>query len=207
MRVYKFLDAQFGMKSLREKRLKISTVHDLNDPFELLPFGMTDKTNRMALNMARQTWGTDHGMLCFSSDWRDPVIWAHYTDKHRGLCLGFEIPDKYATKVNYVADRLQFPDQPELAHAAAWVFTKFANWAYEKEIRLCTTLTAKSDGLYFKEFGEDLNLVEVIAGARCKLAKNEILEAVRPLNNVKLTKARPGFHRFEIVEDQRGFSQ
>lgn len=205
MRVYKFLDAQFGMKSLREKRLKISTLGDLNDPFELLPFGMTDKTNRMALNMARQTWATDHGMLCFSSDWRDPVIWAHYSDKHRGLCLGFGIPDEYATKVNYVPDRLQFPHRPELAHATAWVFTKFANWAYEKEIRICTTLTDKSEGLYFKEFGEGLKLVEVIAGARCNLTRNEILEAVRPLNNIKLIKARPGFHRYEIVEDQRGF--
>jgi len=74
MRVYKFLDAKFGMKSLAEKRLKISTVEDLNDPFELLPFGMADKTTRMALNNARTTWAATHGMLCFSSDWRDPVI-------------------------------------------------------------------------------------------------------------------------------------
>ncbi len=87
------------------------------------------------------------------------------------------------------------------------LLTKFANWAYEKEIRLCTTLTDKSDGLYFKEFGEDLNLAEVIVGARCNLTKNEILEAVRPLNNVKLIKARPGIRRFEIVEDQRGFTR
>lgn len=120
MRVYKFLDAHFGIKSLSEKRLKVSTLDDLNDPFELLPFEMTDKTNRMALNLARQTWGTDRGMLCFSSDWCDPVIWAHYSDKHRGLCLGFEIPDKYATRVNYVIDRLQFPEHLEIAHATGF---------------------------------------------------------------------------------------
>ena len=207
MRVYKFLDERFGMKSLAEKRLKISTVEDLNDPFELLPFGMTDKTNRMALNSARKVWGAEHGMLCFSSDWRDPVIWAHYSDKNRGLCLGFEIPDAYATKVNYVSDRLPFPDRLQLDDAAAWVFTKFANWSYEKEIRICTTLKDKSDGLYFKEFGQDLNLTEVVAGARCKLTRDEILQVLRPLNNVKLIKARPGFNRFEIVEDQRGFPQ
>jgi len=68
MRVYKFLDAKFGLKSLAEKRLKISTVEDLNDPFELLPFGMVDKTNWMALNNARTIWAATHGMLCFSSD-------------------------------------------------------------------------------------------------------------------------------------------
>jgi hypothetical protein len=64
MRVYKFLDAKFGMKSLAEKRLKISTVDDLNDPFELLPFGMADKTIRMALKNARTTWAATYGMLC-----------------------------------------------------------------------------------------------------------------------------------------------
>lgn len=57
------------------------------------------------------------------------------------------------------------------------------------------------------EFGEDLSLAGAIAGARCKLARNEILEAARPLNSVKLIKARLGFHRFEIVEDQRGFPE
>ena len=29
--------------------------------------------------------------------------------------------------------------------------------------------------------------------------------ALRPLSKVKLIKGRPGFHRFEIVKDQRGF--
>jgi len=38
MRVYKFMTAEFGMKSLREKRLKISLLDDLNDPFDLLPY-------------------------------------------------------------------------------------------------------------------------------------------------------------------------
>ena len=37
------------------------------------------------------------------------------------------------------------------------------------------------------------------------LTKNKILEAVKPLTDVKLTKARAGFQRFEVVEDQRGF--
>jgi hypothetical protein len=205
MRVYKFLDARFGMKALAEKRLKISTLDDLNDPFELLPFGTTDKTKRMALNLARETWGSTYGILCFSADWRDPVIWAHYSDKHCGLCLGFDIPDNAGRKVDYISERLSLPERPELGDGTAWIYTKYENWVYEKEIRCCATLEEASEGLYFMQFGEALKLVQVIAGARCKLARNEILEALHPLKNVELIKARPGFHRFEIVEDQRGF--
>jgi hypothetical protein len=205
MRVYKFLDVQFGVKSLTEKKLKISTVEDLNDPFELLPFGIEDKSKRMALYRARKVWSRTRGVLCFSADWRDPVIWAHYSDKHRGLCLGFDIPDKAGQKVRYISERLQLPEKLALDDANAWIFTKFANWSYEKEIRCCATLEEMSEGKYFMNFSGTLNLVEVIVGARCSLTENQILDAVRPLKYVKLTKARPGFQRFEIVEDLRGF--
>lgn len=49
MRVYKFLTAEFAMKSLREKRLKISTLDDLNYPFDLLPYEMRKQHIRSAV--------------------------------------------------------------------------------------------------------------------------------------------------------------
>jgi hypothetical protein len=204
MRVYKFLDAHFGLKSLREKRLKISTLDDLNDPFELLPYEMTDRAKRDAFRGFQQDWAVKFGIICFSADWKDPVIWAHYSDKHRGLCLGFEILDEAGQPVRYIDTRLPLPEAFELAHANALLFTKYRNWAYEKEIRFYAKLDTILDGLYFMDFGNSMKLVEVIAGARCRLTKNEVLDALRPLEDVKLIKARAGFHRFEIVEDQRG---
>jgi len=47
MRAYKFLSAHFGLKSLYEKRLTISTIDDLNDPFELLPYNLSDPKLKM----------------------------------------------------------------------------------------------------------------------------------------------------------------
>ncbi len=48
--------------------------------------------------------------------WSNPVIWAHYGDKHRGLCLGFEVPEMHGDPendeshhVNYIATLLLFP--------------------------------------------------------------------------------------------------
>ena len=205
MRVYKFLDLEFGLKSLREKRLKISTVQDLNDPFELLPYEMTDRLKRKALRNSRSKIGSHRGLLCFSATWSDPVIWAHYSDKHRGLCLGFDIPDQVAQKVTYVSDRLKVPETPKLDDSNAFLFTKFENWAYEKEIRCWTTLETLIEGLYFLDFSDSLKLVEVIAGARCDVTRNQILGAVRPLEGpITLAKARAAFKRFEIVVDQRG---
>ena len=72
MRVYKFLDEEFGLKTLREKRLKISTLDDLNDPFELLPYNLKDKNQRRALQNTRKELARNRGILCFSADWRYP---------------------------------------------------------------------------------------------------------------------------------------
>ena len=115
MRAYKFLDSHFGLKTLYEKRLKQSRVNELNDPFELTPFDLTDLAIRNAFIQTREDLCKEKGVVCFSSGWRDPVIWAHYSDKHRGLCLGFEIPDLKGEVddesgcVSYVEKPLHFP--------------------------------------------------------------------------------------------------
>lgn len=147
MRVYKFLDAHFGLKSLYEKRLKISRLDELNDPFEFLPFELRNQKQRWAARATAQELGEKHGILCFSSCWTDPVIWAHYSDKHKGLCLGFEIPgDSQITRaVEYVSERLPFPDPPTLADSYAMLFTKFKHWAYEQEIRVWVQLNDKEE--------------------------------------------------------------
>src|ERR1700690_2518983 len=131
MRVYKFLDAQYGLKSLSEKRLKISTLNDLNDPFELLPYELSNPMHRMVMRLTLNQMTAQFGLLCFSSDWKDPVIWAHYSDKHRGLCLGFEIPDDKCRAVIYVSERVTFPTSPSKADSDRMLFTKYSNWKYE----------------------------------------------------------------------------
>ena len=205
MRVYKFLSAHFGLKSLSERRLKISTLEDLNDPFELLPYSMADRTLRIALRATRDEMARNHGVVCFSANWRDPVVWAHYADKHKGLCLGFVIPDERCKRVKYVAKRLSLRVPPTLVDAQAMLFTKYENWKYEEEIRVWTTLNDIDQGLYFADFGENLRLVTVILGARCTVTKKEIVEVLRgPSTDISFVKARAGFREFEIVRDRRG---
>jgi hypothetical protein len=207
MRVYKFLSAHFGLKSLYERRLKISRLEDLNDPFELIPYDLSDERRRRAMHEARDALVAHQGVICFSTHWRDPVIWAHYADKHRGICLGFEIPERVCKCVVYVKDRLPFPASLTLQDAEAMLFTKFTNWEYEQEVRTWTDLDEVEDGLYYKDFDANLRLAEVIVGARGSVPESGITRALGPLkHNVTLAKARAGFKKFEIVVDQRGLT-
>ena len=217
MRAYKFLNAEFGLKSLRERRLKQSRINELNDPFELTPYDITDPAIRGAFLATRNDMHENRGVLCFSADWNDPVIWAHYSDKHQGLCLGFEIPrimgnpdTDESDYVKYIDDPLSFPpnlleltESERLAIMRKALYTKFKHWQYEHEIRVWAPLQHEENGLYFLEFDQKLRIVEVIIGARCKVPRSEIIKALGAAEiDVKILKARAAYDRFQMVEDK-----
>jgi hypothetical protein len=220
MRVYKFLNELFGLKTLYESRLKQSTLHDLNDPFEFACCDLTDPYIRQAISKTWHDLGVNNGMLCFSEAWSDPVIWAHYSDKHTGLCLGFDLPDNTADpatshwkRVNYVGDLLKFPENfLQAPPAEQWtfveklLFTKYQKWEYEHEIRTYDPLQNREGDLYYREFGGPIRLAEIIVGANCPVSRRALERALGPgMSEVKITKARRAYNKFEIVADEKPF--
>ena len=206
MRAYKFLNQKYGLKSLYERRLRRTRINELNDPFELRPYDLTNANNRWAFFATRDYIAQRFGLLCFSSEWSDSVIWAHYSDKHRGLCLGFEIPSDVerpkTQKVEYIAHPLPFPNdfldlelQDQLPMIEKMMYTKYRYWEYEKEIRTWTDLEEE-----FFDFCDELRLAEVIIGAESKLAESEITRALGSLaGQVSVKKARASYSAFQIL--------
>jgi hypothetical protein len=216
MRVYKFLDKHFGLKSLYERRLKQSRIHELNDPFELTPYDLTDPAIRHAFFAVRESMGRENGLICFSASWQDPVIWAHYAEKHQGICLGFEIPaitgdggKDIAKKVTYVSRPLRFPpgllalpQARQLRYVDRIPFTKFKHWAYEKEVRVWGRLSNEEDGLHFFEFERRMKLVEVRVGANCTISRSAIMRAIDvSAGEIRIIKVRAACNRFAMVQD------
>src|ERR1700686_3023361 len=91
MRLYHFLNAEYGLLNIQHRRLKIGGINALNDPFEF--FGVATKSTSLRLRYQRLKEGLNDymGLVCFSADWNNPVQWSHYADHHRGVCLGFEL--------------------------------------------------------------------------------------------------------------------
>ena len=134
-----------------------------------------------------------------------PVIWAHYSDRHKGICLGFDVPDDVARRVEYVTARFPFPESPTMADSDRMLWTKFDNWAYEEEIRVWAALDEHEGGIYYKDFDDNLRLIEVIAGAECSVPEHAFQRALKPFPSVMPVKARAGFKKFEVVTDKLGF--
>ena len=106
MRLYHFIDEKYGLEDLREKHLKVARISDLNDPTEFLAAELSTEEFRHAMESMKESLSNDYGILCFSENWKSLVQWAHYANKHKGLCLGFDIPDHFLAKVDYVENRL-----------------------------------------------------------------------------------------------------
>jgi hypothetical protein len=64
-------------------------------------------------------------------------------------------------------------------------------------------LTNEDKGFYFVPFGETMWLTDVIIGQKCPVSKAQILSALGSLaGDVKISKARAAYDKFEMVEDE-----
>ncbi len=204
MRVYRFLDEKYGLKSLRERRLRISRILELNDPFEMLAISVNERNFRAAFMKGRAEIAKQSGLVCFSRNWRSPVQWAHYTNKHRGLCLGFDVPDSFLEQVTYVEKRLPINTPLDENLVRKLLTTKFSHWQYEEEHRAFVPLREAEGKHYFIDFGETLSLKEVMVGTYSAITRAKLRKALGSLTKeVDAFRVRPGFKDFEIVRQQK----
>lgn len=215
MRLYYLTSEHWAKVILRERRLKLSTVAELNDPFELLGASIGDKESRRIVKYVHKRLSEKFGMICMSKTWQSPVMWAHYGDKHKGVCLGFDVVDGAPKEVRYTPDRLtdllsNKPTLKDMGHEALEILltTKYEDWSYEREWRVIHALKAEnkdsSSGLHFlPSYGEIFALREVILGHRCEWTVPGAAKAVgRTKHIVDIKKIRPSFQRFEMVRQQ-----
>lgn len=205
IRAYHFVAEQYALDDLRRQRLKIARFDELNDPFELWSIAQPDKCLRQAFRRTKEEMSRRFGVLCFSLSWQNPLLWSHYADRHHGLALGFDISGDVLKAVSYIAQR---PVLKQISiEVASWLlFTKYADWHYEREARIFTKLEHRDpqSGLYFADFNDRLVLREVIVGPLSRVSNRDLDNALRNVTGVTLTKGRLAFNSFQVVTDQRG---
>lgn len=155
----------------------------------------------------------DFGICCFSKKDDNILMWSHYADKHKGICLKFDIRKdpvffNIPFEVNYQND---YPDINYLeiiknngkGIAQNLLATKSIDWLYEEEIRII------KDSPYYKNHRGNIkflkeSLIEVIFGYKVK----EQINIVKSLFNkfgykchfsqVRIKKKEFGLEKFEV---------
>jgi len=209
-RVYKFYGADRALDNLSKYRLKVSTLADLNDPFEFRSFVIPHPVTRAAWEKMRTQLFEGKGIICFCKSWDNPVIWSHYADNHRGIALGFDIPSKLLLPVKYRKIRAPFPNistisvQSATTHIKNTMATKFVHWEYENETRVFVDANeaCSKTGLYFKSFDEDLVLKEVIIGPNSAVSSEE-LEKTTDLTGVRIVTSRLAFKSYRVIKQRK----
>jgi hypothetical protein len=151
-------------------------------------------------------------VYCLGPDLNNLLMWAHYADSHRGICLEFSMRNKIfcaALKCEYSST---FPimtlhDDSDDA-ALLSLLSKSDVWSYEKEYRLIVKEESKalpdSESLkstgHFLEFPQGA-LVSVITGCQSDHQRiHDLVKSIDPKVDVKQATRVP--NRFEISISQ-----
>lgn len=206
-RVYHLTSAEHAISSISLRRLKVARFSEVNDPFELLALNSRKQPIRQWAKSFKQEHNRTTGLLCFSANWRNPVLWSHYANKHQGVCLGFDLKRKAVHPVSYETERLRaelnedgVPISADLQNLL--VLTKSSHYQYEEEYRVLVDLAPikKEQGKYFRAFSPDLQLAEIILGPRNHFSRSAIRKLKDATNpSAVVFKARPAFGSFDIV--------
>ena len=216
MILYRFLNKKHGLESIKDCRLKLARLMDFNDPFEFMSVELSNQNLRNVLLKTKEEMSGMAGILCFSSTWKNPLLWGHYADKHKGICLGFEVPESSCGKIDYVDSRLKAPDwffQPfaqksiqekRLKFMKKMIYTKFSHWSYEEEYRIWTPPKYTNGKLIFTDFDSaGLKLRKVIVGEKSSVTYFDVSESLGSISSgVKVFKARPSLTSFEMEIDE-----
>jgi hypothetical protein len=139
----------------------------------------------------------DKGVFSLAARANCPLMWSHYGEQHRGLCLGYSVPPAATSdikKIRYggsrlvqasdIAAMLAGDDDARCRVDEAVLLKKARPWAYEREWRLIGQRG---------EQNSPLELEEVVFGMRCPTA---VMYAVIQA----LEKRDRPVHFFEICE-------
>jgi hypothetical protein len=213
VRAYYLTSSEDAKSDIERRRLKVARFSEANDPFELLALNCHTPKARNLTKRFRDSLNSTTGLLSFSADWTNPVIWSHYANRHRGICLGFDLSRSAVQTVVYEDQRLRMalpddkdPDSIPIDVQEKLSRTKARDWQYERELRVFVDLAKVSTekGLYFSSFDDNLRLAEVILGPRCDQELTTIAELVAHTNpGVVVFKARLALRSFRVVLDGR----
>ena len=159
---------------------------------------------------------------CFSKKYDSILMWSHYGDKHKGVCIEFDRPDKDFLDVKYSKKRCKFDLEDTTRRVLGYMLSneeadvndkglirciskpfivKSLDWQYEKEVRCI--LSPNSDGVSKLEelslYTMPTKITKIYVG--CKVDKNS--EEYKKLLQLAETKE---IDVIELIESEDLFS-
>lgn len=225
--IYRYLGASHALDALQKRSWKVGRLRELNDPLDCAPrltnvLGIVAKSTgtRKFHPHFLERFSERVGLLCYSGQVRDPVIWSHYAESHRGIALGFDASaasPETLYKVKYSKKRgaldvaavhgVPVTGTPKLSVMDGFT-VKAPSWSYEDEYRTLIDLnTAEMIGENYFVPLPARSLVQVVLGVRCIYSNNDIRRILKSWPNaekieVLRAKMSRNSYQLEIGKDK-----
>lgn len=162
--LFKYLDAEGGLKMLTNSNLQFTNAAELNDPFDchpsLIDFSQVPKERTkcwykedvIAVESNHYELLRDKAWVCSLSKLHDSLLMWSYYGNHKGVCIGIDMEkaDQYLSRIHcnlFIGAfdmEVQYKDiieKPDYFHDAEDFYryqlsTKAKAWEHEQEVRL-----------------------------------------------------------------------
>ncbi len=133
---------------------------------------------------------------CFTTTKDNMLMWSHYADHHKGICIGFRtnlMQDSDLVMYAKVQYAKQFPKLTQLRRSRT-LFVKSTDWSYEKEYRMLN-IDAHSQIRYHRQA-----VCEVVIGYKMAETVRDSLVAflTKSYPNIRIADAVPNPTKFKM---------
>lgn len=180
--LYKYISVKYAKDIIANGRLKMSNGESFNDPFELLVCRKGNVSEKRIEGLQ---------ILCLTNSREMKLMWSHYADSHKGLCLAVKVPKECVYPVVYsgkrpfvgcdidaMMKRTQRSVKKNLAKSYEGLpssykiaLIKDRKWSYEKEYRIVLTEKDIRDLADGNNYFYPVKIERVYLG--CRFEKND----------------------------------
>ncbi len=242
---YKYLPPE-RLTYLNDQLLRYTQPIDLNDPFECLPkkpsekefnevikklsellprMGIPLNENAKILELdklyceAYVNVNNDIGILSLTKKWNNTLMWSHYTNSHKGFCVGFDPKDEYfqdylsndreksktVKEVVYSDKRVEIPMElgKKKLEFEPYI-TKSTDWKYEEEIRIISTLNLSDKKINGNPVDIHLfkvphkSIKEIVVGANMDKKEENLIKEFCSKNEIQFFKSKISNEHFNM---------
>lgn len=220
MRVYRyFRKIEYAIEAIVNATIYLSSFDEFNDPYEtVICFDKQRDSDGIPYQLPEIRYSNEGkagvGVCCFSKRYDSMLMWGHYANGHRGVCIGYDLSlipysdgysildnntyDVFAKDVKY-GQKLNILDYDGGytfggVEACEMLSCKPKEWEYEEEVRLFEFGAAQK-----KLSIHPSQVCEVILGLRTSPAHISMLECATQKNECKF-----GLFRMNLNPNQIG---
>jgi hypothetical protein len=186
-----------------DEELRARQIEELRTSPEKLRKSIQDVSERIGADMGRR-----YRVYCLRTKPACPLMWAHYADKHHGICLELDVWKQDLVSAIKVQYRETYPtfllDEP---NDISPFYTKSAEWQYEDEYRLIseeedTALSGRTlktrDGFYM--LPKDALKSVIVGSLATDAVRGQIKSLVDQINpDVVVRQARCMPDRYQLA--------